>query len=145
MTGWLKGAEKSPPPPWRLSRCGAARNKKTRLAFFLTPPPPSLPHSPARLAVPTTTTHRPARAARVVLVRAAAVSTKTVKIGTRGSPLAMAQAYLTRDLLKVRTAAHAEGVFLGGGGCREGGKRQIHVWVLNRRRRGGGRARARRR
>ena len=33
-----------------------------------------------------------------------AVSTavKTVKIGTRGSPLALAQAYLTRDLLKVR-------------------------------------------
>jgi hypothetical protein len=27
--------------------------------------------------------------------------TKTVKIGTRGSPLALAQAYLTRDLLKV--------------------------------------------
>lgn len=33
---------------------------------------------------------------------AAAVQTKTLKIGTRGSPLALAQAYLTRDLLKVR-------------------------------------------
>jgi porphobilinogen deaminase len=32
--------------------------------------------------------------------------TKTVKIGTRGSPLALAQAYLTRDLLKVN-AQHA--------------------------------------
>lgn len=29
-----------------------------------------------------------------------ATQTKTVKIGTRGSPLALAQAYLTRDLLK---------------------------------------------
>jgi hydroxymethylbilane synthase len=35
------------------------------------------------------------------VVRAAAsVSTKTVKIGTRGSPLALAQAYLTRQLLQ---------------------------------------------
>jgi len=33
---------------------------------------------------------------------AAAVQTQTLKIGTRGSPLALAQAYLTRDLLKVR-------------------------------------------
>ena len=34
---------------------------------------------------------------------AAAVETQkaTVKIGTRGSPLALAQAYMTRDLLKV--------------------------------------------
>ena len=32
----------------------------------------------------------------------AAVGTKTVKIGTRGSPLALAQAYMTRDLLKAR-------------------------------------------
>ena len=32
---------------------------------------------------------------------AAAVQTQTLKIGTRGSPLALAQAYLTRDLLKV--------------------------------------------
>lgn len=30
----------------------------------------------------------------------AAVATKTLKIGTRGSPLALAQAYLTRNLLK---------------------------------------------
>lgn len=34
------------------------------------------------------------------VVAAAAVQTKTLKIGTRGSPLALAQAYLTRDLLK---------------------------------------------
>lgn len=34
-------------------------------------------------------------------VRASAsVGTKTLKVGTRGSPLALAQAYLTRDLLK---------------------------------------------
>ncbi|GFR45952.1 hypothetical protein Agub_g7418 [Astrephomene gubernaculifera] len=33
-------------------------------------------------------------------VVASAVATKTVKIGTRGSPLALAQAYMTRDLLK---------------------------------------------
>ena len=32
----------------------------------------------------------------------AAVEVKTVKIGTRGSPLALAQAYMTRDLLKVQ-------------------------------------------
>ena len=32
----------------------------------------------------------------------AAVEVKTVKIGTRGSPLALAQAYMTRDLLKVK-------------------------------------------
>ena len=31
----------------------------------------------------------------------AAVEVKTVKIGTRGSPLALAQAYMTRDKLKV--------------------------------------------
>ena len=36
-----------------------------------------------------------------IVVFAAAVATKTVKIGTRGSPLALAQAYMTRDLLKV--------------------------------------------
>lgn len=36
-------------------------------------------------------------------------ATKTLKIGTRGSPLALAQAYLTRDLLK------ASGVVEGGG------------------------------
>lgn len=43
---------------------------------------------------------RPSR--RACTVYAAATQTKTVKIGTRGSPLALAQAYLTRDLLKVR-------------------------------------------
>lgn len=31
-------------------------------------------------------------------------ATKTLKIGTRGSPLALAQAYLTRDLLKASGA-----------------------------------------
>eukprot|EP00798_Chlamydomonas_sp_ICE-L_P029522 gene29522-5872_t len=34
------------------------------------------------------------------VVLAAATAVKTVVIGTRGSPLALAQAYLTRDLLK---------------------------------------------
>jgi hypothetical protein len=38
---------------------------------------------------------------------AAAVQTQTLKIGTRGSPLALAQAYLTRDLLQVIAAALA--------------------------------------
>merc|ERR1719453_2605522 len=51
------------------------------------------------------TAHRPARAnaarpARATRANAAAVTTETVRIGTRGSPLAMAQAYMTRDLLK---------------------------------------------
>lgn len=45
------------------------------------------------------TATRPSR--KAVMVCAVATSTKTVKIGTRGSPLALAQAYLTRDLLKV--------------------------------------------
>jgi hydroxymethylbilane synthase len=36
----------------------------------------------------------------------ASVATKTVKIGTRGSPLALAQAYMTRDLLKVNISSH---------------------------------------
>lgn len=40
------------------------------------------------------------RARRCAVVASAAVATKTLKIGTRGSPLALAQAYLTRDLLK---------------------------------------------
>ena len=44
----------------------------------------------------------PSRRSAVVVYAAAATTTKTVKIGTRGSPLALAQAYLTRDLLKVR-------------------------------------------
>mmetsp|Transcript_667 Transcript_667/g.1934 ORF Transcript_667/g.1934 Transcript_667/m.1934 type:complete len:359 (-) Transcript_667:502-1578(-) len=42
---------------------------------------------------------RPTRGAYLV-VRASAVETKTLKIGTRGSPLALAQAYLTRQLLQ---------------------------------------------
>jgi hypothetical protein len=45
---------------------------------------------------------RPSRTACVVY--ASVTQTKTVKIGTRGSPLALAQAYLTRDLLKVGAA-----------------------------------------
>lgn len=41
------------------------------------------------------------RRSRAAPVRASAsVGTKTLKVGTRGSPLALAQAYLTRDLLK---------------------------------------------
>lgn len=35
-----------------------------------------------------------------VSASATAVEVATVKIGTRGSPLALAQAYMTRDLLK---------------------------------------------
>lgn len=43
------------------------------------------------------------------VVRAsAAVQTKTLKIGTRGSPLALAQAYLTRRLLQVCIAQQPE-------------------------------------
>lgn len=34
-------------------------------------------------------------------------ATKTLKIGTRGSPLALAQAYLTRDLLKASRQPHS--------------------------------------
>ncbi|CAL8467590.1 g7128 [Coccomyxa elongata] len=40
------------------------------------------------------------RRGNVKVFAVAAVGTKTVKIGTRGSPLALAQAYMTRDLLK---------------------------------------------
>jgi hypothetical protein len=40
------------------------------------------------------------RVPRGVRVFASATVVKTVKIGTRGSPLALAQAYLTRDKLK---------------------------------------------
>ena len=43
-----------------------------------------------------------ARSRRSCQVFAAATATKTVKIGTRGSPLALAQAYMPRDKLKVR-------------------------------------------
>ena len=42
------------------------------------------------------------RSRQAVTVMAVSTAVKTVKIGTRGSPLALAQAYLTRDLLKVR-------------------------------------------
>ncbi len=49
------------------------------------------------------------RARRAVKVCAASsVQTQTVKIGTRGSPLALAQAYLTRDLLKAQFPHLAE-------------------------------------
>ena len=46
---------------------------------------------------------RAARADRLA-VQAVSAPAKTVVIGTRGSPLALAQAYLTRDLLKVNLA-----------------------------------------
>lgn len=46
---------------------------------------------------------RPSR--KACTVYAVATQTKTVKIGTRGSPLALAQAYLTRDLLKVGSSS----------------------------------------
>jgi hypothetical protein len=42
-----------------------------------------------------------ARSRRSCKVFAVATAVKTVKIGTRGSPLALAQAYMTRDKLKV--------------------------------------------
>jgi hypothetical protein len=42
---------------------------------------------------------RASRAAAPRVVAAAATQTATVKIGTRGSPLALAQAYMTRDKL----------------------------------------------
>jgi hypothetical protein len=44
---------------------------------------------------------RQCRGGCCVVRAAAAVGTKTLKIGTRGSPLALAQAYLTRQLLQV--------------------------------------------
>ncbi len=50
----------------------------------------------------------PAVSRRSCQVYATATAVKTLKIGTRGSPLALAQAYLTRDTLKVGSA------------CREG-------------------------
>ena len=49
-----------------------------------------------RAARPVAVVRRGAR-----MVCQATTATKTVKIGTRGSPLALAQAYMTRDLLKV--------------------------------------------
>lgn len=49
---------------------------------------------------------RPSR--KACTVYAVATQTKTVKIGTRGSPLALAQAYLTRDLLKTNFPELAE-------------------------------------
>ena len=53
---------------------------------------------------------------RSCAVLASAVATKTVKIGTRGSPLALAQAYMTRDLLKVR-ALEVAYAYLGRNTC----------------------------
>ena len=61
-------------------------------------PPPSQHNRCA--AVRPAVAARSGRGARVLCQ--AATATKTVKIGTRGSPLALAQAYMTRDLLKVR-------------------------------------------
>jgi hydroxymethylbilane synthase len=50
--------------------------------------------------------HLNGRRQRCIVKAAAAVEQQTkqavVKVGTRGSPLAMAQAYQTRDRLKVR-------------------------------------------
>ena len=43
---------------------------------------------------------RSSRRAQQIVASAIAPPT-TVRIGTRGSPLALAQAYMTRDLLKV--------------------------------------------
>jgi len=45
---------------------------------------------------------------RCVVVMAADVQTKTLKIGTRGSPLALAQAYMTRDKLQAQFLALKE-------------------------------------
>ena len=56
---------------------------------------------------------------------AAEPTTKTLKIGTRGSPLAMAQAYLTKQLLQVgnmhKTVAYA----------RPHDDQQLHLLVLS--------------
>ena len=55
----------------------------------------------------------------------AAVETKTVKIGTRGSPLALAQAYMTRDKLQAWASYHdIEGalvVRIASSGAKKGG------------------------
>ena len=58
-------------------------------------------------ALPVTAAPRRAVSRRGASIVVAAVATKTVKIGTRGSPLALAQAYMTRDLLKVRFRVNA--------------------------------------
>ena len=44
---------------------------------------------------------RAAQPARRTCVVYSSADRKVLKIGTRGSPLALAQAYMTRDLLKV--------------------------------------------
>jgi hypothetical protein len=59
-----------------------------------------LMQSPCAGASPPLRSRAPARKACVVFADAK-TAVRTVKIGTRGSPLALAQAYMTRDLLKV--------------------------------------------
>ncbi len=72
------------------------------------------PHVPLARRLVSPTRHSCKHSQRQVrgwcqVVRAsAAVQTKTLKIGTRGSPLALAQAYLTRRLLQVRMAQQPE-------------------------------------
>lgn len=66
------------------------------------------------------------RSRRACTVFAAATAVRTVKIGTRGSPLALAQAYMTRDLLKVRAACR---VTMDGAACRQ--SRQVRLRIPN--------------
>lgn len=61
--------------------------------------------SPALVSVCGRVNARAARPQRLAVTAAVSVEKKTFTIGTRGSPLALAQAYLTRDLLKVRPAS----------------------------------------
>lgn len=66
------------------------------------------------------------RARRCAVVASAAVATKTLKIGTRGSPLALAQAYLTRDLLKASAARAASSTFVPSG-CLPARRASLHL------------------
>ena len=61
-----------------------------------------------RIISPSVSAPRAARCTSVRVYAASSVQTQTVKIGTRGSPLALAQAYLTRDLLKAQFPHLAE-------------------------------------
>lgn len=128
-----------------LAFCGVARGEtKEKLkagvifsvgltpafAFFFPtlchPPPPetktmrALAPAPARAVAPA----RARRATAARPVTTCAVATKTVRIGTRGSPLALAQAYLTRDLLKVRVCVCGRGRVLQGRAMRASGREQ---------------------
>ncbi len=56
----------------------------------------------------------PVRSRKSCTIVMSATAVKTLKIGTRGSPLALAQAYMTRDLLKVcaeKLASNRESLF----------------------------------